>query len=188
METITVSLSNTDYDDYYRGKDNPRRLRLDTKYGLCFRFALLNFAIKALKRLGTHKRFKETVLNIVMEDGHKNAGDAVRVFGEMAKELRGIGVNLLHGITFASKDGCDPLMIADYLAFGGLKMELAGQHDRPRRERSPSPEDRRETASTIMKVKPEYLTSLKAELLEQLKRTGRTSFIGWMASSSGQSA
>jgi hypothetical protein len=126
MEAATIILTNEAYEAYRAGEQH-RRLRLDTQYALCFRYALLNFLVQTLKRLSTHKRFGETRLNIVMESGHKHAGDAERVFHEMRKECAAIGLNLLDGITFSGKN--DPLSIADYLAYGGLAMERAGRNE-----------------------------------------------------------
>jgi hypothetical protein len=190
MEAITVTLPTSVYDEFYRGGENHKKLRLDTKYGLCFRYALLNFVVQALKRLGTHKKFSETKLNVVMEGGHKNAGDAERVFTEMRKELHDMGCDLLHGITFAGKDDCDPIMIADYLAYGGLAMELAGANENRDLENDPPP-SRKVTGMAVMKMNPEHLTALKAELVDQLKSSGRVKFIlpsGRPAASSGRSS
>lgn len=175
MEAITVVLPNDTYEEFYRGGDNPRRLRLDSMYGLCFRYALLNFVHQAMKRLGNHKKFTETRLNVVMEGGHKNAGDAERVFSEMRKELSDLGLDLLQGISFAGKEGCDPIMIADYLASGGLAMERAGAHDRPRPDETP---DLKQTGITVLKMQPEHLTELKADLIYQLKTVGKAKFFG----------
>jgi hypothetical protein len=100
MDAITITLTNDVYEQSYREGEQHRRLRLDTKYALCLRYALLNFVVQALKKLGNHRKFGETRLNVVMESGHKNAGDAERVFHEMRQEYADLGLHLLDGITF----------------------------------------------------------------------------------------
>jgi hypothetical protein len=55
------------------------------------------------RRLDHHKKFYETRLHVVMESGHKNAGDAERIFYEVKKELKGES-NLLSSIKFSAKD------------------------------------------------------------------------------------
>ena len=62
-----------------------------------------------------HKKFSQTRLHVVMESGHKNAGDAARIFHETKKALKGAS-ELLASITFSNKDEFDPLMVADFLA------------------------------------------------------------------------
>ncbi|MGB6756158.1 MAG: DUF3800 domain-containing protein [Xanthobacteraceae bacterium] len=49
-EGVTVLLENAAYDAEYKASETPRGLRLDSKYGLCFRNCLLFFALEALKR------------------------------------------------------------------------------------------------------------------------------------------
>jgi len=176
MEAITITLPNSTYDEFYRGGENPRKLRLDTKYGLCFRYALLNFVVQVLKRLSAHKKFGETRINVVMEGGHKNAGDAERIFDEMRRELLDMGCGLLHGITFAGKDECAPLLIADYLAYGGLAMERAGVNESGVRE-TYAPPERKATGMAVLKMNAGHLSALKADLVHQLKSTGKTKFI-----------
>jgi hypothetical protein len=57
-EGVTVALDNAAYEAEYRLGDKPKRLRLDSKYGLCFRNCLLFFALEAcrLNRSTQHKR------------------------------------------------------------------------------------------------------------------------------------
>ena len=60
-----------------------------------------------------------TGLHVVLEDGHKNAGDAVRMYN-WAKN-RTIAAHALAGLTFDNKRTCLPLASADlfaYLAWG----------------------------------------------------------------------
>ena len=110
---VAVTLHNHDYDSYYKGEETPRRLRLDTKYGLCFRMALYHFMTEVVKR-----KFKGDFpeLHIVLEAGHKNSGDAERIFIEIKKEFDALGFNVLKAIVKADKDDCGQLMLADFVA------------------------------------------------------------------------
>jgi hypothetical protein len=115
MEAVTFPLSNADYDSQYRERGKPNKARLDTKYGLCFRFCLVHLVSEAIRRLGTHKKFDQTSLHVVVESGHRHAGDAARVFDEERLEFHNLGCDLLKTITFAGKE-CDPLMIANFIS------------------------------------------------------------------------
>jgi hypothetical protein len=50
VEGVVVSLDNEAYDIHYKAGEKPRRLRLDSRYGLCFRECLLLFVREGLKR------------------------------------------------------------------------------------------------------------------------------------------
>jgi hypothetical protein len=57
----------------------PPRVRLESKYGLCFRMCLINQISEIDRRLSSHKKYGSTRLHVVVESGHKNAGDAERL-------------------------------------------------------------------------------------------------------------
>jgi hypothetical protein len=48
IESVTVTLSNAEYEAEYKAGNKPARLRLDSKYGLCFRNCLLFFCLARL--------------------------------------------------------------------------------------------------------------------------------------------
>ena len=173
MEAVTCALNNDDYDQYYKGTTTPRRVRLDTKYGLTFRYCLNHFALEAMRRLGSHKKFSQTTLHIVAESGHKNAGDAERIFDEFKGELKGGGCNLLGTITFAAKDESTPLMVADYLAYGTLMRERANPARLLGERSSPVIPAQKGTGVTELKFHGEGLLSMKAELVQGLRKRGR---------------
>jgi hypothetical protein len=116
MHGHVFSLDDSAYDKEYRGGEIVRKLRLDSKYGLCFRICLISQIMEVIRRLSYHKKFDQLMMNVVAESGHPNSGDAERIFHEEMKELQRLGFNALSGITFADKDQCAPLMIADFLA------------------------------------------------------------------------
>jgi len=175
-EAVTCALPNEEYERYYRvGETNHRRLRLDTKYGLCFRYTTTHFILEAIRRFSHHKRFAETRLHIVLEAGHKNAGDAGRVFYEIKKEMEGLGTNLIGTLTFSGKNDGDPLMVADYLAFGTLKLEEDGRNE-PGEESFAETSPRGVTGMAHLKFHAEGLATLRAQLVEGLRKGG-----GWKA-------
>jgi hypothetical protein len=68
-----------EYLKHYREKRFPRGVRVDTIYGICFRTALLRAT------LDFENNPHDWPLNVVLELGHKNAQDAVRIFQEVKK-------------------------------------------------------------------------------------------------------
>jgi hypothetical protein len=89
---------------YQRFKSGlPPKIKVDSRYGLCFRICLTHQIGELARRLDHHNKFSETRLHVVMESGHKNAGDAERIFYEVKKELKGES-NLLSSIKFSAKD------------------------------------------------------------------------------------
>jgi hypothetical protein len=49
-DAVAITLDNASYETNYKFGDLPRRARLDTKYGLCFRMCLIHFVQEVLKR------------------------------------------------------------------------------------------------------------------------------------------
>jgi uncharacterized protein DUF3800 len=78
-DVVALTLDNASYEADYKAGDLPRKARLDTKYGLCFRFCLVHFVQEVLKR---KRRNRIPPLHIVLEAGHANFGDAERIFQE----------------------------------------------------------------------------------------------------------
>jgi hypothetical protein len=103
---LAMILRPDDYTNIYRVGEFRRRAPIDTQYGLCFRTALWKAAVLMKDRAA------DWPLHIVFENGHKNAGDAIRVFGE---ESLNEYAALLSGLDFASKEKCLPLATADSL-------------------------------------------------------------------------
>jgi hypothetical protein len=121
---LAMILRSEDYENIYRLGEFPRKARPDTQYGLCFRAALWKAAV-LLKERPT-----DWPLNVVLETGHNNAGDAIRVFGEFQDSLRPEYSSSLGTLNFASKENCPPLAIADSLAYAIFRM-TAGYSQHP---------------------------------------------------------
>jgi hypothetical protein len=110
-EGVTITLPYALYRDVYRAPPVPKGMRLDTQYGLCFRACLWR-----LVQVVSGDNQKKHRLNVVIEDGHKNIGDVIRVFNEVNVEYTRLGFPILGTITVAKKADCLPLMIADFQA------------------------------------------------------------------------
>jgi hypothetical protein len=171
-EGVTMALDNETYETDYKGGETPKKLRLDTKYGLCFRQCLLFFILEGLKRV-RKKRYPK--LQFVLESGHKNAGDALRIFNEVKKELQDNDCDMLGDLIFADKDECDPLMMADFLAHTTFMMERKSegpQHPIP----VPKPRLKRgDSGVTHLTFRPGGLADIKSILAERLKGKGGSS-------------
>jgi hypothetical protein len=113
-----------DYAKIYRQGEFARRARPDTQYGLCVRTAMWKSAV-LIKDCPP-----DWPLNVVLEEGHKNAGDAIRVFGEFQKSLRPEFASSLGKLDFASKKDCLPLAMADSLAYAIFRLS-AGYSQHP---------------------------------------------------------
>ena len=113
---ISMILGTGSYDAIYRSGTFPRKARPDTKYGLCVRSALWKAIVLLVKRK------TDWPLNVVLETGNVNAGDAIRVFAEVQESLTTEYASLLGCLSFASKKGCLPLALADSFAYSIFRM------------------------------------------------------------------
>lgn len=119
-EGLTVHLEHDRYIKEYWSLPFPRKMPRDTQYGLCFRACLRHLIAIALEN-----RSKKHKLHVVLERGHKNAGDAERIFNETKERLKSRrGIELLGDFTLARKDERAPLMVGDFLA-GSFSRMLA---------------------------------------------------------------
>jgi hypothetical protein len=107
---VAAFLRDDDYK-YYCGLPWPKRTRRDSKYAILFR-ACLSQAIDTVAHipLGLEPR-----LNVVLEGGHKNAEDAVRMYNLVRSRLG--QPRALAGLTFDNKRTCLPLASADLFAY-----------------------------------------------------------------------
>lgn len=107
-------LRDEDYKLFYVSDGPARKERLDTRYALCFR-AFLHF-LPAIKT-------GAMAVNFVLESGHRNAGDALRVFDEMKSDK---GFRFRHSIgtlSFGAKQESPALQAADLLAYSSYQDE-----------------------------------------------------------------
>jgi hypothetical protein len=118
--TVFSTLNNADYERFYRGANKPSKVRFDSRYGFCFRLCLYYFIGETMKR---RLRKNWPHLHIVMEAGHRNFGDAERIFLEVKRDLGSKGCNMLQMLTKADKDTCCQLMMADFVAHSGYILD-----------------------------------------------------------------
>ena len=174
-EGVTFTLDNAEYEASYKGGDKPRRLRLESKYGLCFRNCLLFFILETVKR--TREESQPPTLHFVLESGHPNWSEVRDIFNETKREIKALsGFDLLGNITFADKDECDPLMMADFLAHAAYltaRGDLPGApNEQPFLERKIPQQPPDESGVTHLRFGPGGLTVLKDSLIEKLKARG----------------
>jgi hypothetical protein len=120
---IAAILHPSDYDEIYRAGDLPRRARRDTQYGLCFRVALWR------AMLYLRDRQEDWPLGVVMEDGHRNVGDAIRVYSEISDGMYPAYRGLFGSISFLNKDCCLPLAAADHFAYSLFRFSSGATGD-----------------------------------------------------------
>ncbi len=129
-ETLESGVSSFIRDDdytYYCGLDCPRKARRDSKYTILFRSCLSH----VIDTILTVERWAVTAnsprLHVVLEDGHKNAEDAVRLYRFARQRMQrdgGAGSNALAGLTFDNKKTCLPLAAADLFAYTAWGQEM----------------------------------------------------------------
>ncbi len=114
---VAAFLKDEDYK-YYYGLGWPKRTRRESKYAILFR-ACLSHTIDAIANIPQQR---EPRLHIVLEDGHTNAEDAVRMY-KWAKD-RIQQSRALAGLTFGNKKTDLPLAAADMFAYSAWGQEV----------------------------------------------------------------
>ena len=163
-DAVTMTLNNTDYEKHYKSGPKPNKARLDTKYGLCFRFCLYHFIREVFKR-----RYKTKIpaLHIVLEAGHNNYGDAERIFLEVKKDFEKRGIYSLGAITKVEKDECGQLMMADFAAHGEYLLQSRVPAGQQRQFPTSMPVPKGVTGHTHFHSTPENLAQMRAEIIER---------------------
>jgi hypothetical protein len=110
-----ASLLEKDYQ-YYLSLPWPKKARKDARYTLLFRACMAD-AIDGVLSIGRLRQGSEPRLNVVLESGHPNAGDAIRLYDFFKKRLGGVTNRSLAGLTFEDKADCLPLAAADLFAY-----------------------------------------------------------------------
>jgi hypothetical protein len=163
-DVVAITLDNASYEANYKFGDLPRKARLDTKYGLCFRICLVHFVLEVLKR---KRRNRIPPLHIVLEAGHANCGDAERIFLEEKSRYERGGIPVLRTLTVVDKDECSPLMMADFAAHTEYIMEKREIDTGVPRNRLSVAVPKGKTGSTHYQTTPEMLRNWRAEIVER---------------------
>jgi hypothetical protein len=125
---FTIALFDTAYHEHYIAEYRPREIPLDSSYGLCFRYCLSLIPGFAKDAFGG----RDLEINFVLESGHKNAGDAERIFNRV--KTQGLTnpaeieiVKMLNDISFADKTKFAGLQVADVNAYSAYQHETAAR-------------------------------------------------------------
>jgi hypothetical protein len=114
---VAAFIRAADYS-YYKGLSWTKKTRPDSSYGILFRGCLSQI----IDTVGHIPLGNEPRLRIVLEDGHNNAADAVRIY-EWAQN-RIDQSRALAGLTFDNKKTCLPLAAADLFAYTAWGQEV----------------------------------------------------------------
>jgi hypothetical protein len=156
-EGVTIHLERLRYEEEYRKPPVPKRMRLDSQYGVCFR-ACIAHLIAIILRDG-----KKHLLDVLIEDGHKNVGDTVRIFEDIkALTRRRLNTEVLRNIRVVKKQEAAPVMLADFMAYTYSRMrasKVSGGLDYD--EEAPMVPRKREAGLTHLELLPEALRGLK---------------------------
>lgn len=157
-EGLTVHLERERYLNEYRAPPIPKKMTLDSQYGVCFRACMRQLLESTWRDEKRHR------LDIVIEDGHQNVGDCVRIFEDLKWRLkvrRGVD-GLLGKITVAKKQRSAPLMGADFLA-SSYSMIWASARSGGLDYAQEAPEPPKGQAGlTFLELLPDALRQLKA--------------------------
>jgi Protein of unknown function (DUF3800) len=126
MFGITAVLSEDDYVKHYIANNRPSEVQLDSRYGLCFRFCLARTMNILRHAFGDRDDLE---LHFVLESGHKNFGDADRIFNLVKKRGPPEVSRMLRTITAGDKKDFPGLQGADSGAYHTLDSEL--KRDKP---------------------------------------------------------
>lgn len=158
MFGFSVALCRSDYDEFYKSGERPKKIPLDTMYGLCFRYCAEWLPTILEPSLGT----KDFEINFIMEAGHKNAGDALRVFNQLKKDNPAI----FKSLTFHNKESLG-LQGADYVAHAAWLVESEPGVESHLTD-FPKDGDLSD-AKRILGRKPVFRGSISPDLLRQVK-------------------
>jgi hypothetical protein len=109
---------------YYLGLPWPRKARRDSRYALLFRACMADFLDTVIQTSHWRERPSEPRLNIVVESGHPNGPDLVRLYNGVKEKFGGPDNKALAGFTFESKASCMPLGAADLFAYSVYGQEI----------------------------------------------------------------
>ena len=119
-------LRNDDYVSFYANKNRPKKVVRDSRYGLLFRASLAS-AIDGVLGVPRWREGSPPKLYVVLEEGHRNAGDAVRLYEFVRSKLSDHRQGPLSGLRFKSKAESLPLAAADLFAHSAYQEETGAR-------------------------------------------------------------
>jgi len=127
-ETLEVGfvsiLKAADYA-YYKSLPWPKGTRPDSLYTILFR-ASLSGGLDGARQVERWRLAQEPRLHVVLESGHRNAKDAVRIY-EFVQTRFPQAPCPLNGLTFEDKKDCLPLAAADLIAYNVYREETGAK-------------------------------------------------------------
>ena len=123
---FSVVIRDDDYRSLYKTGARPKKLPQDTKYGLCFRACLAfvpSFIASELKAAEKRDLAKDMTINFCLEDGHRNVGDAKRLFELFKSDALPEWQNFV-GTFDVVKKNSPGAQAADFLAYCTYRAEL----------------------------------------------------------------
>jgi Protein of unknown function (DUF3800) len=160
MFGFSTALRRSDYEEFYKSGERPKKIPLDSLYGLCFRYCATWLPSILEASLGT----KDFEINFIMEAGHKNAGDALRVFNQIKNEADNPAI--FKSLTFRNKESLG-LQGADYVAHATWLVESEPGVESHLTD-FPKDGDLSD-AKRILGRKPVFRGSISPDLLRQIK-------------------
>jgi hypothetical protein len=165
-EGLTVALEHSRYQKEYRAPPIPKKMSLDSQYGVCFRACLAQI-LDLMARRGNRDK-----MHIVFEGGHKNVGDCRRIFDDIKSRYSRSGSDILGTFSVEKKETCPPLMVSDFLAAAHSMMRaIIGQGGQSYQDVAAHFPIKSKAALTFIELRPDALTGLKTgfERMRQLE-------------------
>lgn len=151
-----------EFQQFYKGGERPKKLQLDSIYGLCFRLSL-SFAVELVERsfglIGQE-------INFIVEAGHHNAGSCQTIFNQIKKHVPELS-DVLGACTVEDKRKLPGLQGADAVSYAGYQQEKSGDEADLM---DFAPNWNLESAKTILKAgSPVFRSYARPEILSELK-------------------
>jgi hypothetical protein len=129
---FSIIIRDDDYKTIYGAGPHPKHPPKDSKYGVCFRacLAFVPSFIASEFKLAQHAALVEqTTINFVLEDGHKNIGDARRLFDLYKADALPEWQHFVGAMDVSKKDS-PGAQAADFLAYAVYRAEIL-EHGHP---------------------------------------------------------
>jgi hypothetical protein len=174
---LSVVVRDDDYKSVYRAGRQTRQPQ-DSKYGVCFRASLAfapSYIASELEAAGNSALARETTIDFVLEDGHRNIGDARRLFdlfkADALEEWRDFV-----GTFDVTQKATPGAQAADFLAYTVYRAEILEHGSKPSAiEQSSYVADTPMIANTYPATSPNqtgpvlYRIPVSREVLQSLK-------------------
>jgi len=122
---FSIIIRGDDYNTIYKTTPHPKRLPKDTKYGVLFRACLAfvpSFIVSQFNEAGQKDTVLQSTINFVLEDGHRNVGDALRLFRLYKSDALPEWRHVVGTLEVASKASAGA-QAADFLAYAVYRAE-----------------------------------------------------------------